>query len=385
MKPLHTSQFIEAMPPAPHHHNPINVLVVDDKVVMRSMIKRILAEDKDIHVVSSAVDGAAALGQLNVYDIDVAIFSINILLEGGMTVIPNLMAAKPYLKVILITTTSAEHINTCMKAFEHGATDYIAKPNGKDFSLATADFQLELINKIKTCGDENRRKRTPTSPSAKSRVATPAKLLNLSIPKQIVLRGAAIPKPNAIAIGSSTGGPQALLKIIPHLKDITQPVFITQHMPAAFTPILAEHLTECGALPCYEAKDGMKVEPATIYLAPGNYHMTVKAEGHDLYIRLNQEAQENFCRPAIDPMLRSLSAYYGNNLFITILTGMGVDGHKGAKIAIESGASMIAQNEATSVVWGMPAAVAQDGLCHAVLPIDDIGPAIARIARMGQQ
>lgn len=371
----------EPMKPSSEHLNPINVLVVDDSAVMRSLIKRILGDDSDINVVASAVDGAGALGQLNLYDVDVVLLDIQMQSGNSMPVIPDLLRAKPDLKIIMVTSSSDEQINQCLRALELGAVDYITKPNGKTFSAPSSEFQNDLFAKIKNWGDGKRKKRRNAGTITKKPHA--AKLLKLPVPKQIILRTGAIERPSAIAIGCSTGGPEALSKIIPYLKDVTQPVFITQHMPASFLSIMAGHINEYDALPCVVAKDGLRVESATIYLAPGDYHMTVQEENNGAVIRLNQNPPENFCRPAVDPMLRSLSAYYGNKLFITILTGMGVDGQKGAKAAIEAGASMIAQNEASSVVWGMPGAVAMAGLCNAVVSLDDIGPTIARIARRG--
>lgn len=384
MKQLNYQTPIETMEASVKHHNPINVLVVDDKVVMRSLLKRILGDDKDINVVASAVDERGALGQLNLHDVDVVLLDVHI---DRMTIIPNLLAAKPSLKIVMIASASSEQGNLCINALKAGAVDYIAKPNGdgKSFATGSGNFQNDLLEKIKHWGDENRLKRGPAPLPEKSKRGASAKLLSLPIPRHIVLRQGAIERPSAIAIGSSTGGPEALLKIIPHLKDVTQPIFITQHMPAAFTPVLAKHITECGSLPCVEAKDGMVVVGKTIYLAPGDYHMTVERTGEKtVTIRLNQNPPENFCRPAVDPMLRSLSETFGQKLFIAILTGMGSDGQKGAEFAVRNGANIIAQNEATSVVWGMPAAVAHNGLCHAVLPLEEMGPTIAQIAQKGQ-
>lgn len=364
------------------------MLVADDSAVMRSLVKRVLADDDDIVVVASAMDGAGALGQLNLYDVDVVLLDIHMPVMDGMTAIPNLLKVKPDIKIIMITSASQEHIHQCVQALELGAVDYISKPgtsepHGRTCGEAACVFQDELLTKVKSWGDGNRKKRIATTDCG-----TIAKKIHPSkiqpVPKPIVLRQGQIGRPDAIAIGSSTGGPEALSKIIPHLKDVSQPIFITQHMPPSFLTIMAGHINNYGASPCYEARDGMRVEERTIYLAPGDFHMTIVAEEESAVIRLNQDPPENFCRPSVDPMLRSLSAYYGNRLFIAMLTGMGVDGHKGAKYAIEAGASMIAQDEASSIVWGMPSAVAHAGLCHAVLPLDDIGSAIVRVARKGQ-
>ncbi|EKE70520.1 CheB methylesterase domain-containing protein, partial [Oceanibaculum indicum] len=178
-------------------------------------------------------------------------------------------------------------------------------------------------------------------------------------------------QPEAIAIGSSTGGPQALMKVLGNLRrDLPQPIFITQHMPATFTPILAEHLSRASGWDCREGKDGEVVTPNRIYLAPGNYHMVIEVEGGRKIIRLNQNPPENFCRPSVDPMLRSLAKAYGSRLLVLMLTGMGKDGQAGSEVAVQAGGTVAAQDEETSVVWGMPGAVATAGLCSAVLPLD---------------
>jgi two-component system chemotaxis response regulator CheB len=186
--------------------------------------------------------------------------------------------------------------------------------------------------------------------------------------------------PAVIAVGSSTGGPQALLKVMPQLGLLTQPILITQHMPATFTTILAEHLQRATGRPCAEAVDGEPVAGGRIYVAPGNHHLSVEIAERRPVIRLSQSPPENFCRPAVDPMLRSLPQVYGRNVLAVILTGMGHDGLKGSEVVTAAGGAVIAQDEATSVVWGMPGAVATAGLCSAVLPIEDIGPFVRKLA-----
>jgi two-component system chemotaxis response regulator CheB len=197
----------------------------------------------------------------------------------------------------------------------------------------------------------------------------------------IILRHAPIEHPEVLAIGSSTGGPQALFNVVGSLsKDVRQPILITQHMPATFTTILAEHLTRVSNRPCAEAKDGDPVEQGRIYVAPGDFHMVVEGGAGKRVIRLLKTPPENFCRPAVDPMLRSLADSYGKRVLVAILTGMGYDGQKGAERITQVGGTVIAQDEASSVVWGMPGAVALAGLCTAVMPIGDIGPYLQRHA-----
>jgi len=183
-----------------------------------------------------------------------------------------------------------------------------------------------------------------------------------------------------IAIGSSTGGPQALFTVLARMGGaIKVPVLVTQHMPATFTTILAEHLAQASGMPAAEGRDGEAVVGGRIYVAPGDFHMTVTLEGSNKIIRLTKEPPENFCRPAVDPMLRSVAAVYGRNALAIILTGMGRDGLRGAQALTAAGGSVIAQDEATSVVWGMPGAVATAGLCNAVLPLQDISSFVRRL------
>jgi two-component system chemotaxis response regulator CheB len=183
-----------------------------------------------------------------------------------------------------------------------------------------------------------------------------------------------------IAIGSSTGGPQALFSLLSGLDvSLAQPILITQHMPSTFTSLLAVHISKASNMPCAEARDGELIRPGHIYLAPGDYHMVAERSGRGNVLRLTQNERENFCRPAVDPMLRSLIPLYGSQLLVIILTGMGSDGCKGSQAVAAAGGSVIAQDEETSVVWGMPGAVATAGVCSAVLPLSDIAPYVRKL------
>jgi two-component system chemotaxis response regulator CheB len=202
-------------------------------------------------------------------------------------------------------------------------------------------------------------------------------------PAAVVLRPmpAVLPVPDIIAIGSSTGGPQALFEVLSHLKGgIRQPILITQHMPATFTTILAEHITRQCGIPCSEAKDGEALVGGRIYLAPGDFHMVLATKGTGTVLSVNKEPPENFCRPAVDPMMRSIAKIFGKRALAIILTGMGQDGMRGCTELVAAGGLTIAQDEASSVVWGMPGAVATAGLCSAVMPLREIGPFIRKIA-----
>ncbi len=159
-----------------------------------------------------------------------------------------------------------------------------------------------------------------------------------------------------------------------------QPILITQHMPATFTTILAEHIGRVASMPCAEAVDGEPVAGGRIYLAPGDHHMSVVTRDGGRFIKLDQGPRENFCRPSVDPMLRSMSAVWGDGVLALILTGMGSDGLGGCRTVVQAGGKVLAQDEATSVVWGMPGAVARAGVCSEILALSEIGPRVARIA-----
>src|SRR5581483_7688160 len=242
------------------------------------------------------------------------------------------------------------------------------------------DFKRDLTAKVKSWGAVSRRKRGLPRGSAatvdpNAAPAQPKKLY----PGAVTLRNSTIGRVDCLAIGSSTGGPQALFALFRSLGRIDRmPVFVTQHMPATFTTILAEHLAQASGMPAAEAKDGEVVTAGRIYVAPGDFHMTVENQGTAMVVRLNKNPPENFCRPAVDPMLRSIAKAYGPRTLFVMLTGMGQDGLRGARDLVAAGGTVIAQDEATSVVWGMPGAVATAGLCTAVLPLNEIGPYVKK-------
>jgi two-component system chemotaxis response regulator CheB len=207
----------------------------------------------------------------------------------------------------------------------------------------------------------------------------------MSQASSVRLRPAAIFPPRLLAVGSSTGGPQALFTLVQGLgKTLNVPVVLTQHMPATFTAILAEHISKLGGLPCAEAKDGEGLSAGRIYIAPGDHHLIVNGDRGGLKARLSSDPPENFCRPSVDPMLRSAAAACDGRVLVAMLTGMGQDGLAGTRRVVDAGGSAVAQDEATSVVWGMPGAVAQAGLCHAVLPLPRIAPKLLELLRMAR-
>lgn len=341
------------------------VMICDDSVVIRGAIARMLEQDPDIKVVARAADGMAAIAALQRQTIDVIVLDIEMPVMDGLTALPLLLKADPQVRVIMASTLTTRGAEVAMRALRLGAADYLPKPSSAEIN--DDSFRRELTAKIRGL--------------AKLRANAQTKPTRAPLPPSLVgLRPVGRQKPALLAIGSSTGGPQALFQLVQGLgKRLPVPVVLTQHMPATFTPILADHLTKLGCLPCHEAKHGEKLEPGQIYLAPGDHHLLIEQAGSGARAMLSSDPPENFCRPAVDPMLRSAVAALSGRVLVVMLTGMGQDGLAGTRLVIDGGGTAIAQDEATSVVWGMPGAIAQAGLCHAVLPIAQLAPKILTI------
>jgi len=360
--------------------SPYRVMVVDDSAVIRGLLTRSLESDPAVSVVASIANGEQAIKAVTRYDVEVVVLDIEMPVMDGLTALPKIIAAKRGVQVIMASTLTRKNAEISLRALQAGAADYVTKPtSGGDLNSAD-EFKRELTQKVKGLGAAARGSTTPASRATATTVAPGRASAPPRTATKFTLRKAPIMPPAAIAIGSSTGGPQALLKVLGDLGgDLNRPIYITQHMPATFTTLLAEHITRSTSVTCGEAQDGDTVSADRAYIAPGDYHMEVVAGDSAPVIRLNQNAPENFCRPAVDPMLRSLARIYGSRLLVVILTGMGADGAKGSKDVTEAGGTVIAQDEATSVVWGMPGAVATAGLCSEVMPIDDIAPYIRKL------
>lgn len=357
---------------------PYRVMVVDDSAVIRGLLTRALESDPTIKVVTTVGNGQLAIDALGRpdSDIEVIVLDIEMPVMDGITALPRLLQTKPGVAVIMASTLTLKGASVSMKAMSLGAADYVPKPTTTGAISAATDFKADLVEKVKSWAQVGRRKRGVAAPSpTASAEVVPAAPKRLYGGQPIKLRDMPpLLRPDCLAIGSSTGGPQALFKVFQAIGKISHlPVFVTQHMPATFTTILAEHLGQAAGMPSAEAKDGEAVVPGRIYVAPGDFHMVVEGNAAQRVIRLNKNPPENFCRPAVDPMLRSIAKVYGNKTLFVMLTGMGQDGLKGAQELTNVGGTVIAQDEASSVVWGMPGAVASAGLCSAVLPLTEIG------------
>jgi two-component system chemotaxis response regulator CheB len=342
-------------------------MLCDDSAVIRGAIARILEADPGVRVVARAGNGQAAIEELRRTPVDVLVLDIEMPVMDGMTALPRLLKADPGLKIVMASTLTTRGADIALRALGLGAADYVSKPSSIG-SVKDELFGKELLAKVK--GLARLRWRAAQPQRTAGATTAPA------------LRAAAVRAPRLLAIGSSTGGPQALFTLVQGLgRLVNVPVVLTQHMPATFTPILADHITKLGALPCAEAKDGEDLKPGRIYLAPGDRHLLIEGTAAMMRTRLSNDPPENFCRPSVDPMLRSSSATCEGRVLVAMLTGMGHDGLAGTRRVIESGGTAVAQDETTSVVWGMPGAIAQAGLCHAVLPLPRMAPTLLELLR----
>ncbi len=345
----------------------IRVLLVDDSAIIRGLMSKALSQDTSIEIVGAASNGEIAINMAKSTQPDIIILDIEMPVMDGIIALPHLLVVAPKCKIIMASTLTERNANISLQALSLGAADYLTKPTTK-FGDDVESFYRQLTMKIHALTDG----KIPVEASIVPSVQKPVVLAPIAL-SQESLSSAGI---RAIAIASSTGGPQALMSVFEQIKGQFNhlPIFITQHMPPTFTAILADHLGKAGNRETFEAKDGLEVVEGQAYVAAGDYHMTVSESLGKVRIHTNQDPQENFCRPAADVMLRSLSAVYGKRLLLIVLTGMGQDGMLGAKEVIKNGGHVIAQDEASSVVYGMPKAVAENKLCKAILPLSNIGP-----------
>jgi two-component system chemotaxis response regulator CheB len=352
-----------ALPPVRAVPAPVRVMICDDSATIRGAIGRMLEADPEIEVAAKVSNGRMAIEELGRRQCDVVILDIEMPVMDGMAALPLLLRANPGVKVIMASTLTTRGADIALRALRLGASDYIPKPSTIG-AVGDDSFRRELLQKVKGL----------VAKRLRGQVTTPRPVL--------ALRPAPTRRPALLAIGSSTGGPQALFTLIQGLgRAIDLPIVLTQHMPPAFTSMLADHLTRLGVIPCHEARDGEPLAAGHLHLAPGDRHMLIEGTTGRLRVRLTSDPPENFCRPSVDPMLRSAAVACDGRVMVTMLTGMGHDGLAGTRAVIEAGGSAIAQDEASSIVWGMPGTVAQAGLCHAVLPLPQIAPKLLELLK----
>src|SRR4030088_1374038 len=379
--------------PTPTRQEPLRVMVVDDSVVIRGLISRWIGSEPDMVVAASLRTGLDAVNQIERVNPDVAVLDIEMPDLDGISALPLLLAKKRNLIIIMASTLTRRNAEISFKALALGASDYIPKPESTREATAAETFHHDLIQKIRSLGAKVRRSAPATSspplaPNLDRGLDRSRDPLRASRPApapiaqpQLMRRAFSMQAPRALLIGSSTGGPQALMAVVTELGPVIDrfPVLITQHMPPTFTTILAEHLARSSPRPAHEAVDGEIVKAGQIYPAQGGRHMRVARHGSDVVIALDDGPAVNFCKPAVDPLFTSAIDVWQGGVLAVVLTGMGSDGTRGGKEIVAAGGSVIAQDEASSVVWGMPGAAANAGICAAVLPLNQIAPKLVRL------
>jgi len=348
----------------------IRVLVVDDAVVMRKLISEVLTRDPGIEIAGVAAHGRIALQKLTQVNPDLVTLDMEMPEMDGLATLRELRKTHPKLPVIMFSTLTSRGAVSTLEALAAGATDYVAKPaNVGGITECIDRLQNELITKIKVhcrhvdmaawCGPQT----PPASPAA--------------------IKTSSSSGPEIVCVGTSTGGPNALVEVFKQVPaDFRLPVLIVQHMPPVFTAMLAERLTALGGLKFHEGAEGQRVEVGHAYIAPGGKHMEVRRMGLNRILHLQEEPPENSCRPAVDVLFRSAVMAYGANILGVVMTGMGKDGLRGCGWIRERGGHVLVQDEASSVVWGMPGYVAQAGLADKIVPLDQLaGEIIRRSAR----
>jgi two-component system chemotaxis response regulator CheB len=353
----------------------IRVLVVDDAVVIRRLLSEFLAEDPDIEVVGTASNGQIGLARIAQLNPDLITLDIEMPVLDGLQTLALLRKPYPRLPVIMFSTLTERGAATTLDALALGASDYVTKPaNIGSVGVALQRLREELIPKIKAlCGHR-------LAPFATAARCNSGEVRQLSAPVSSAPPGAGI-----VAIGVSTGGPNALAALLPGLaRNLPVPVVIVQHMPALFTRLLAERLSTVSGFPTREGEEGALLRPGEIWVAPGGFHMELKWTGGDgARLHLHEGPLENSCRPAVDVLFRSVARSYGARALAVVLTGMGQDGLRGCEFIREAGGQVLVQDEASSVVWGMPGAVSQAGLADKVLPLRELASEINHRIHLG--
>lgn len=342
----------------------IRVLVVDDSVVIRKVLSEALTSDPMIEVVGTAADGGIALAKIPILKPDLITLDVEMPGKSGLEVLAEIRRNHPKLPVIMFSTLTERGAAVTIEALSLGASDYVTKPhNTGSIEQTRARIQLELIPKVKgLC------LRPPVDTLPKPHIAAVAPLA-----------GTALKRVDIVAIGSSTGGPNALAGVLPLLsRDFPVPLVITQHMPPLFTRLLAERLDKQTSISVKEGIDGELLRPGVVWIAPGDYHMVLTRDEKGIRLTMNKDAPQNSCRPSVDVLFASVAGVYRANALAVVLTGMGSDGVRGAQCIREAGGQVIVQDEATSVVWGMPGQVAAAGLADGTYPVEAIAGEIER-------
>lgn len=347
----------------------IRILLIDDSVVVRKVLAEILARDPEILVVGSAANGSIGLAKIPQLNPDLVVLDLEMPEMDGLETLTRLRRVYPKLPVIMFSSLTERGAVATLQALEFGANDYVTKPSTQ-VSNAGQYISEQLIPKIKALWAKVNLTGLPALVPPVSNGHQP--LIKKQVPP-------AHRRVDIVAIGVSTGGPNALALVIPEIpKDFPVPIVIVQHMPPIFTKMLAESLARKSQVAVVEAQSGDYLHPGGVWIAPGDFHMVVGQGVRGVRIELNQGPPENSCRPAVDPLFRSVAQVYGYHSLGVVMTGMGQDGLNGSELIQAAQGQVWAQDEATSVVWGMPGFVSKAGLADKIIPLDQIAFEIIR-------
>jgi two-component system chemotaxis response regulator CheB len=352
---------------------PIRVLVIDDSVVIRKVLCDALGADPAIEVAGTAASGQIGLSKIPQLNPDLITLDVEMPGLTGLETVKEIRKLYPKLPVIMFSTLTERGASTTLDALELGASDYVTKPSNTGSLEGTLGaIRRELIPKVKALCPQGRGEPRPLVRTApvKTRVIAP-----------VATRQNAA-RVDILAIGTSTGGPNALAALFPALsRDLPVPIVVVQHMPPLFTRLLSERLNKTSGLTIQEGVKGQKLETSHAWIAPGDFHMTLEKREDGVRLALNQEPPENSCRPAVDVLFRSVARTFGANVLAVVLTGMGSDGVRGCELIREHGGQVLVQDEASSVVWGMPGQVAAAGCADGIFPLDAMALEIERRVR----
>jgi len=343
------------------------VLLVDDAVVVRKTLSVAIAQDKDLEVAGTAVNGRVALVKFPALKPDIVLLDIEMPEMDGLETVRELRKIDARVPIIMFSTLTEHGASATLEALSLGATDYVTKPSNVDMTSTIEAISRELIPKIRALCH------LPDVPKS----ILPQSLQGVPAPGIFPSRPRLLTPPQVVAIGVSTGGPDALARVLPSLPaNFPLPVLIAQHMPPIFTSLLAARLTAKCALPVRECVSGEPLMPGCVLIAPGDFHMVVSRQDGIVLLKTHRGAKENFCRPSVDVLFHSIASVFGARALAVVLTGMGQDGLRGCQALRVAGARIFVQDEASSVVWGMPGFVARNGLADKILPLDQIGAEI---------
>lgn len=343
-------------------HSIIKVLLVDDSAVIRGLMTQAINLDAEVEVVGSAMHGLQALTWLQKHQADVIVLDVEMPVMDGISCLKQLKQDYPEIPVIMASSLTLAGAEVTLQALDLGAAGCVPKPVATNATEAISQVAQDLVPLIKALVGE------------KKKLSTKDRSVFVKTSQK------PIKAPMVLVIGSSTGGPNALKEVLSAIPEsFTLPILIAQHMPPLFTKSLAEHIGREAKRPSAEAVDGEIIERNHIYVAPGDYHMTIDKQDDRMVIRLNQDAPEHYCRPSVNPLYRSAAKWYGSSVLAVMLTGMGDDGIEGAQTIVDRKGYIIAQDEQSSVVWGMPGAIVNAGLANQVLPLSNIASELSRL------